>query len=102
MKITNKLIDIIASHTLGIYLIHDNEFMREYMYKNIFKMTIDNNWFTTSMLYKLPIYILVVFIACLTIEVLRKKLFKIIYELKISNRIRQKIKNLLKKHEINW
>lgn len=102
MKITNKLINIIASNTLGIYLIHDNEFVRAYMYEKVFKMTIDNNWFTISMLYKLPIYVLVVFIVCLTIEVLRKKIFKIIYELKISNKIRLKIKNLFKKYEINW
>lgn len=102
IKITNNTINAVAGNTLGIYLIHDNEFMREYMYKNIFKMTLENNWFTTSMLHRLPIYVLIVFIVCLTIEMLRKKLFERIYNLKISNKIRLKIKKYFCAKNLQW
>lgn len=102
IKITNRIINIVASSTLGIYLIHDNEFVRNYMYKNIFKMTVENNWFTLSMIYKLPIYVITVFMGCFIIEIMRKRMFKTIYSLKISSKVREKIKEYFLKKELPW
>lgn len=102
LKINIKTINLIASNTLGIYLIHDNEFIREYMYKNIFNMRIENNFFTSSMLYKIPVYVFIVFIICLFIEIIRKKVFKYIYNMSFSKKFRNKISNHFAKIEIKW
>lgn len=68
---TNKLINEIASCTFGIYLIHDNPFVRKVLWKEIFNI---------PELYKLslfPIYaigiVLIIFLCCCIIEYIRLK-----------------------------
>lgn len=95
----NKIINLFASTTLGIYMIHDNELVRGYMYKNIFNL---NNNITKTILLKLLIYVLIVFIICAIIEIIRKHIFKWIYSLRISKKIRQKIIDICNKNEISW
>lgn len=75
LNIKSKLINYISKYVLSIYLIHDNIFVRENIYK-IIKIDQPNNS------YKIIILILVaailIFIICLIIDIIRDKLFKLI------------------------
>lgn len=97
LNIKNKIINKIASLTLGVYMIHDNGFISTNVYK---WLKIDNGPIYS---YKFIIYILIVaiviYIACSIIEYLRKVLFSFIYKLRISEKVRKKYYQII--HEIN-
>lgn len=96
LSIKNKIINKIASLTLGVYMIHDNSFLRA----NIYNWLKVNNGPVYS--YKFIIYIfavaVIIYIACSIIEYLRKLLFHFIYKLKISEKVRKKYYQII--HEI--
>lgn len=77
LKISNsRLINITASSTFGIYLIHDNYFFRSTLWRNIININnlLDMNQFVA--LGRLLIYVLLIFIACSLIEQLRSYVMK--------------------------
>jgi len=92
LKIKSPIINTIASCVLGIYLIHDNPILRA-QYSN---MPLSNN-LTTLLIGVL--FTIIVFISCLIIELLRKQLFKFIYNLKISKSLRPKYTKYFNKIE---
>lgn len=91
--IKSKLINGISSLTMGVYLIHDNNFVREVIYKftKIDNGPIDSYLF---ILYAILIAILI-FVCCAIIEWIRQLIFKFIYNRKISEKIRTKYYNFL-------
>ncbi len=73
IHIESKIINWIASSTLGIYLIHDNEIVRDYFW-NIFypnKMYLNDNIFIHAILK-----CLLIFIICLLIDKIRILIFE--------------------------
>ena len=94
LEIKSKFINIVASSTLGVYLIHDNNYIRKVLYKflNINKIS------TSS--YRFIIYLLVsaigIFIVCSIIELIRQLVFKFIYKQKFSESIRNKYYTYIK------
>lgn len=79
---TNKFINLVASATFGVYLIHDSNFVRPYLWGNIFK----NATYQNSA-YLLPYSIIVVclvFVICSVIELIRKFLIEKYYMKVIS------------------
>lgn len=71
----NKILIRISPYTFGVYLIHDNPFIRNILwYKNLFQI---RNYFNTYyfILYLLSISILI-FAVCVTIDKMRSLLFK--------------------------
>ncbi len=91
----NKFINKLSSLTLGVYFIHDNNFVRERLYKFL-KVDIKN---ITS--YKFILYIIlisiIIYLVCIIIEFIRKLIFKFIYNRKISSKIRNKYYAMLAK-----
>ena len=87
-KIKSKIINGISSLTIGIYLIHDNHFIRENIYK-WFK--IDNGiiYSYKFILYAIGITV-IIFIISAFIEFIRKTIFHYISKTKISITIRNK------------
>ena len=70
----SKFINIIASATFGVYLIHDNNLVRPFLWQSVFR----NAVFQESP-YLIPYsiaVILTVYISCTLIELIRAKLFK--------------------------
>lgn len=94
LEFKSKFINIVASSTLGVYLIHDNNYIRKVLYKffNINKIS------TSS--YRFIIYLLVlalgIFIACSIIELIRQLIFKFIYKQKFSESVRNKYYTYIK------
>lgn len=86
ITIKSKVINKIAGLTFGVYLIHDNDFMRNSLYK---WLSINNGVKYYS--YKFILYLIVVavliYIVCSIIELIRKAIFSFIYKRKISQKI---------------
>ena len=73
---------VAASATFGVYLIHDNNLVRPFLWRVVFK----NASFQNSP-YLIPYSIgvvILVYVACTAIEILRSKIFKIISCSKLS------------------
>lgn len=70
----NKFINIIASAAFGVYLIHDNRLVRQFLWKTFF-----NNAQFQDSLFIIPYSIIAaaaVYIVCTVIDLLRQKLFE--------------------------
>lgn len=91
---SNRGINIVASATFGVYLIHDNNYVRVFLWENLFK----NASFAHSD-YLIPYSILViilVYVVCTLIELMRIYLVEKRYMPWLTI-ISEKIKNKLKK-----
>lgn len=66
----NKFINIVSSCTFGVYLIHDNNYMREFLWGNIF----DNSKYAESdyLIVHFILSVIIVYVACTVIEYIRK------------------------------
>lgn len=91
LDIKSKVINKLSSLTLGIYLIHENNFIRSNVYK---WLGIDQG---TVMSYKFLLYVFLMsvalFLMCALIEWLRQILFRFIANRKISIKLRHKYHN---------
>lgn len=68
----SPIVNIVASSTLGIYLIHDNELMRKFLWITIYPNLgmLDTNLFLVLLFVK----VVIVFVGCLVIDQIRKVL----------------------------
>lgn len=74
LNITSKFINVCASCTLGVYLIHDNLFVREFIWNHLFRL---DNYYNSKLLLLYGVLVcVVVYIVCTVIELLRKKLIE--------------------------
>ena len=95
----NKWINVIASATFGVYLIHDSSYIRYYIWWNIFKI----NQYKES-LFLIPYSILVVFIIyvlCTGIEMVRKVLLERPYIIFVNKYVNLLINPLNKIYELS-
>lgn len=94
INIQSKLINNISALTFGVFLIHENNFIRSFLYSDIFKMdTLYNNNFL--ILFTI-IFIFIVFLTSSLIEYLRRKIFNVLKVDKISFKIINSILNIIK------
>nr|WP_288744250.1 acyltransferase [uncultured Mediterraneibacter sp.] len=95
----NKWINVIASATFGVYLIHDSSYIRYYIWWNIFKI----NQYQES-LFLIPYSILVVFtvyVLCTGIEMVRKVLLEKPYIIFVNKYVNLLINPLNKIYELS-
>lgn len=83
----SKIINIISSATFGVLLIHDNEYMRNFLWIELFKNAymLDSKYF---ILYEIVV-VLGVYIICTVIEIIRSKIIENQLFLIISKKIRK-------------
>ena len=93
LNFKSKFINKIATLVFGVYLIHENMYLRWHEYK---WLGIDNGpIYSCSFLIKALFISILLYIICLIIEFIRQKIFKFIYDRKISKRIRDGYYNWL-------
>ncbi|MBR6950001.1 MAG: acyltransferase family protein [Bacilli bacterium] len=95
----NKYINIIASCSFGIYLIHDSIYIRNYIWKNLFFKPL----YFSRLLYLIPysiVVVLIVFIVCCIIELIRIYLVEKLY-LKSLDKLSIRIEKGISKF-LNW
>ena len=92
-KFKNRFINGVAALTIGVYLIHDNNYIRSYIYT---WLNVNNTLVTsfTSLLWFI-LLALIIFIMCAIIEFIRQKLFLFIYNRKLSIKLRNSYYHLL-------
>ena len=100
-NIKNKIITYISTLTFGVYLIHDNKLIRKVLYNSILNIPLETIH-TNIIIPKIIIYTLLIFLVCSIIELIRKYIFKYIYNKKLSKIIRVKISKVFKKYNIDW
>lgn len=83
LNIKSKIINKISKHTLGIYLMHVNIFIRVYMWRTILKT---GEYYTrNSLILNCVFSVLAVFIGGLIIDFIREKLFNVTIEKILKN-----------------
>lgn len=91
LDIHSKIINNLAKLTLGIYLIHDNSLVRGVLYQ---WLKIDDGPVSNySFILYIFIIAIAIYIVCSLIEWIRQKIFLLIYNRKISKKIRDKYYN---------
>ena len=94
----SEFINKISKTTLGIYLIHENIYLRDSIYDKIglTKKIVTKK----TLLYIFALAILIYFI-CILIELLRQYIFKVIYNTTLGKKIRNICHNYFKELNIN-
>lgn len=97
----NKWVNIISSATFGVYLLHDSNYTRTFLWHDLFK---NSNYQETAMIIPYSIFVVfIVYIACVIIDLIRQYTVEKVYMLfvdKISKPIKlifNKVFVLLKK-----
>ena len=82
---SNKFVNVVSGCTFGVYLIHDNNYMREYLWGNIF----DNSKYAESnyLIVHFILSVIIVYVACTVIEYIRKYVLEKYVFKNIINRI---------------
>lgn len=84
----NKIIMFISHLTFGVYLIHTQPFVFQYILKDRFICLTDFNSF--KMLFMILVISFVIFMICLFIEFLRLQVFKCLKTRDVATRIEKK------------
>lgn len=102
LNIKSEKINSISKCILGVYLIHENKFLFENIYKWIGLNTMHYNLF--KLVFIFVVLTISIFIISLAIEFIRQKIFQFIYNRKISSKIRIKYRKFFSKlgFNINW
>ena len=87
MSFKNKFINRIALCMIGIYLIHDNNYLRNVIYE-IFWFNSKSTYFGNNLIVNLFIFSIIIMIVSCLIEFVRQIIFKFIYNRKISYKLR--------------
>ena len=95
-ELKSKIINTISSTTLGIYLIHENIYIKNNLYKWIGVYT-GKTIYGNSIIVKVIMYAIIIFTGCAIIELVRKILFHMISKLKISKKANEKFQSIIKK-----
>lgn len=79
----NKIINSLATYTFTVYIIHENNFVVKFIYNNIFKSNLF--WNSNYMIIHLIITTIGIYLMCVIIEYLRRKIFSKYFDNKIDN-----------------
>lgn len=94
LNIQNKIINKISSLVFGIYIIHDNPFIRGHIYK-WFRIDSNTTIYSKKIFIKIFIVAFLIFIICAIIEFLRQLLFKFIKKRKLYIKFSSKFNNYI-------
>lgn len=79
----HKWINMIASATFGVYLIHDSSYIRYYLWTNIFK--INQYQDSTFLILYSILVVFILYVSCTMIDLIRKKLLEKPYMLFVNH-----------------
>lgn len=74
----NKAVNLIASATFGVYLLHDNPMFRTFLWKNLFKNTAYQQ--SNTLIVNSFIAIISVYMGCTLIDLIRRIIFDSLFE----------------------
>ena len=92
----NKTVNFIAGSTFACYLLHDNTYTKDIIWKNIFNIDRVLNKSIIIVIPHLLLCIVTIFIAAISIEFIRKKIEKILLKNKMVEKTDARIEALFK------
>ena len=102
----SKIINRLGGLTLGVYLIHENRFLKPIMLSYLKLDTANESlkYVGSSIIFKCLFYTLAILVICFIIEFIRQVIFKFIYNRKVSNWWRKKYRGFIASLgiSINW
>lgn len=99
MNINSKVINFIGGTTFGIYLLHENIYIRANLYNWLHLNKYANNGI--KMVGMIMLLGLIMFLSCMIIEIIRRAIFKFFYKRKFALKNREKIKGFIKSLGLN-
>ena len=97
-KLSSKIVNAVSRTTFGIYLIHEHEYIRKYIYK-LLKIDLGIKYTNLNVIFKCIYISVIIFLACAIIERIRILLLE---DRKWYKNLVNKIGNFLEKvFEIN-
>ena len=106
MNKSNKFISYLGNLTFGVYLIHENRFLKPIMLSYLKLDTANESlkYVGSSIIFKCLFYTLAILVICFIIEFIRQVIFKFIYNRKVSNWWRKKYRGFIASLgiSINW
>ena len=102
LNFKSRVINTISKCTLGIYLIHENIYVRDNLYGFLDYLNVKN--ITIKFIILIFLTAIAIFLVSMVIEILRQGLFKFIYKRKFSCKFRNFYRGYLEKlgFNINW
>ena len=94
-KVAAKIIAFVSPLTLGVYLVHDSEYLRATFWKWI--NTLVDPAFSAVHVWIVPIVVVAIFVVCCLADFLRIGIFKLLRVEKIMVRISNKLMNIREK-----
>lgn len=89
LSLKNSIINKVSATTMGIYLIHDNMYIRTWIYKFL-KIDIGSYIISKKYLIYLFIVAIIIFCCCSIIEAIRNKVASFLNNRKIVKKIQDK------------
>lgn len=99
LDIKNEVINYIASCTFAVYLIHDNLLVRRKLYSLFFMFGYEESFF--QIYGRIFLMSIAVFLICVIIEIIRKKIFTSFSKTKFSKYLRTKFLSFMQSLNIN-
>ncbi len=100
LRFYSKKINSIGKLVFGVYLIHDHYILNHFLYRYFGFSDMNGNGFQLSFTWKIIIWVwivgIIIYVVCLVIEWIRQKIFKFIYDWKVSSNIRNKFYRFIK------
>lgn len=93
-NIKSRFINYVSGLTLGVYIFHDNPYIRGQIYKFL-RLDLGKVIYSKSYVTHVIITALIIFVIGLVIEVVRKNVVKLLCKIKVINRIDSKIMNCI-------
>lgn len=94
MTFNSKVINFIGGTTFGIYLLHENVYIRENIYTWLHLSEHANGGI--KLIGMIMVLGIIIFIVCMIIEIIRKAIFKFFYKRKFALKLRNRIKDFIK------
>lgn len=101
LSFKSRFINYISAATLGVYLIHDNASIRPFLYK---RFGFNSTSYGITVILRIAVVAILIFSVCIIMEIIRKEIFKFIYNRKISKKNRKFYQQYFKSLglNINW
>lgn len=88
----NSAINLISATMFGIYLIHDNNYIRSFLWQNILRCK--EHVMSNFLILHIILSVLLVFVICIIIELIRKHIIENLFFKKFDNSI-DKLQNII-------
>ncbi len=94
MSFNSRVINFIGGTTFGIYLLHENRYIRDNLFEWLNMSSHANGGI--KLVCMVILLGIIIFISCMTVEIIRKAIYKFFYKRKFALKLRNKVQDFIK------